>query len=236
MTKQKYRQELKYYINYFDYLTIKNKLRHFINLDKNANDRGEYNIRSLYFDDINNSALFQKLSGIRERSKYRVRIYNYSDELIKLEKKIKNENFIRKEVAIITKEEFNMIIKGDIDFMINSKNPLLIDFYLKSQAVLLKPKVIVEYVREAYISEIGNVRITFDKNLKSGLNSTDLFNQSLPVITVLEEGYMILEVKYDEFLPEYIKKLIKINSRNRHAISKYAICRKYTKNNSWEDN
>ena len=98
-----------------------------------------------------------------------------------------------------------------------------------------KPIVIVDYFREAYISDINNIRITFDKELRTGLNLTDIFNKG-PTVDVMEEPKMILEIKYDHFLPDYLRQMLQISSSQRYAISKYVICRKYTKQNNWEDN
>ena len=108
-------------------------------------------------------------------------------------------------------------------------------FYFKLKSAGLSPNVIVDYVREAYISNISNIRITFDKQLRTGLNSTDVFNCHT-TIDAIEEPKLILEIKYDHFLPDYIRNILQISSSQRYAISKYVICKKYTKLNNWEDN
>jgi len=133
---------------------------------------------------------------------------------------------------MITKKEYNFILNNE-SF---KSEGLLNRFLLDKQTQILKPKVIVDYVREAYVSDINNIRITFEKELKTGLYKTDIFDKELPMIDVIEEPKMILEIKFDNFLPDFIKNLLQIDTNQRYAISKYTICRKFTKENSWEDN
>ena len=190
----------------------------------------------MYFDDIHNTALFEKQSGVLKRKKYRIRIYNLKDSVIKLEKKSRVAQFIHKESAPLTRQEYDMIINQDIDFLKESGNKLFHEFYFDIVSSLFKPRVIVDYIREAFIWDASNVRITFDKYLKTGLYETDIFNKDIPTIDVLEEPKMILEIKYDNFLPDFIRCILQINSNQKYAISKYVICRKFTKFNSWEDN
>jgi len=227
-----FRHEFKYYINYFEYHTLRNRLKAVLKRDKFADENGNYHIRSLYFDDIKNEALFEKQSGVLERNKYRIRIYNLEDNIIKLESKKRVGQFISKTSQIITKKEYNFILNNE-----NFKSEGLLNrFLLDKQTQILKPKVIVDYVREAYVSDINNIRITFDKELKTGLYKTDIFDKELPMIDVIEEPKMILEIKFDNFLPDFIKNLLQIDTNQRYAISKYTICRKFTKENNWEDN
>lgn len=236
MNKKIFRHEFKYYINYFEYEILRNRLKVILKKDKFANENGDYHIRSLYFDDINNTALFEKQSGILNRKKYRVRIYNLKDNVIKLEKKSRVGQFIHKESASLTRQDYEMIINQDIDFLKESDNKLLHEFYYDFISYRLEPKVIVDYIREAFVWSVGNIRITFDKYLKTGLYETDIFNKDIPTIDVVEEPKMILEIKYDSFLPDFIRSILQINSNQKYAISKYVICRKFTKWNSYEDN
>ena len=231
-----FRHEFKYYINYFQYELLKRRLNVVLKHDKYADDNGDYHIRSLYFDDINNTALFEKQAGILARNKFRIRIYNINDNVIKLEKKSRVGQFIHKESATLTKEEYIKVVDNNIEFLKLSSNKLLNEFYFNIVSFSLKPNVIVDYIREAYISDINNIRITFDKYLKTGLYKTDIFDKDIPTIDVIEEPKMILEVKYDHFLPDYIKSILQIDSSQRWAISKFVICKKFTKLNSWEDN
>jgi len=230
-----FRHELKYYINYFEYHTLRNRLRMVLKHDKYADEDGNYHIRSLYFDDIKNEALFEKQSGTLKRNKYRIRIYNLNDDVIKLESKERIGQFIHKTSQTISKTEYDFLINGEFEKLDRSK-PLVNTFLIDSEINRLQPKVIVDYVREAYMSPINNIRITFDKFLKTGLYQTDIFDKNVPTIDVVEVPKMILEIKYDNFLPDFIKNILQIESAQRYAISKYVICRKFTKENSWEDN
>lgn len=234
--KLKYRHELKYYINYHQYQIIRQQLKHLLARDRHADPAtGDYHIRSLYFDDIDNKALHEKLGGVRDREKYRIRIYNFSDEVISFEKKIKFNDYIAKVKEPLTKEMTEAILAGNIEVLNLPDKPLLYEIYREMKHKMLRPKVIVDYVREAYISRAGNVRITFDKNLKTGLNSTDLFNRQLSTIHAFDENFIVFEVKYDEFLPEYIRAAIQSEGLIRQSNSKYVICRKFYKTNTWEE-
>ena len=231
-----FRHEFKYYINLFEYESLRSRLKHILNKDKYSNNEGDYHIRSLYFDDVHNSALYEKQSGVLSRKKFRIRIYNISDNVIKLEKKSRIGQFIHKTSATISKNQFEDLITHKYDFLKSSSNKLFNEFYFHIKANKLTPDVIVDYTREAYTLPINNIRITFDKNMRTGLNSTDLFNKNVPTIDVLEKPWLVLEVKYDNFLPDFLRSILQISSSQRFAISKFVICKKYTKNNNWEDN
>ena len=223
-----FRSELKHYINYQDYLIIKSKISNFLTLDKNVyKDSFEYKIRSIYFDNFNNKVLEEKLLGLNKRDKFRIRLYNDDDSFIRLEKKSKINGLCKKISEPITKDEVLKIINNDIDFLIKSQKQLFQDLYIKMKTEFLKPKTIVDYEREAYIYKIGNVRITFDKNLRTGIVSNDIFNKELCTISPIDKDYIVLEVKYDEFLPEFILNLVQLGERSKTSISKYALCRMY---------
>lgn len=228
MTKVKYRHELKHFINYSDYLQIKNRLKFIASLDKFADSKtGQYKIRSLYFDNIYDKILLEKLNGVDKREKFRIRLYNDDTSFIRLEKKSKQNGLCQKLNASITKDECNLIINGDLEWIKETNSPLLMDFYCKSKYQLLKPMTIVDYTREAYLYKIGNVRITFDMNVRSGIYSKNIFDENLPVVDPIKDNSIILEVKYDEFLPEIISNVIQTNNKQATAISKYASCRIY---------
>jgi len=203
--------------------------------DEHVSPTGEYHIRSLYFDDINNKALADKLGGIRQRKKYRIRIYNLEDKVIHFEKKIKNGDYIAKVKESLSREMADNILAGDYQELKNPSKPFLMEIHNEMTHQLLRPKLIVDYVREPYIHPNGNVRITFDKDLRSGLQRTDLFSRDLIMVQALSENHIILEVKFDEYLPSPIRNALQLEGLHRQAISKYVICRKYIKLNSWED-
>lgn len=223
----KLRHELKHYINISDYLVIKSRLKAVAKLDPHGDEQGEYSIRSLYFDDYNDRVLSEKIIGLNNRDKFRIRIYNSDDSFIKLEKKTKINGLCKKDSCLISKAECESIQRGETAFLRDRKNHLLNEFYVRMNSERLKPKVIVDYIREAYVYGAGNVRITFDKSVKTGLSNIDIFDKNLSTVETLCHDYIILEVKYDEFLPELIANLIQVGDRNKTAISKYAMCRIY---------
>lgn len=222
-----YRSELKHYINYQDYEIIKCRISKVLAIDKNTNENLEYKIRSIYFENFNDKVLQEKLLGLNKRDKFRIRLYNDDASFIRLEKKSKINGLCKKISCPITKDEVLKIINNDTYFMIKSNRPLLQELYFKMKTEFLKPKTIVDYEREAYIYKIGNVRITFDKNLRTGIVSNDLFNKDLCTINPINKANIVLEVKYDEFLPEFILDLLQLGERTRTSISKYALCRMY---------
>lgn len=227
METTKFRHEVKHYINILDYYVMKNRFKAVMKADVHGNENNEYTIRSIYFDDFYDNALYQKISGVDNREKFRIRLYNNDTSFIRLEKKQKCCNRTAKFSAIITKEQCEMLLRDDIDWMKKSDIPLLKEFYVKVQSCLLKPKTIVDYVREAYTYPVCRVRVTFDKSVKTGLFSRNLFDINLPVIKTLGKELIILEVKYDEFLPEIIRDILQTNLRRQVSVSKYTLCRNF---------
>jgi hypothetical protein len=222
---KKFRHELKYYITEQDYHILRNKLGLILKQDSNSIDQRGYLISSLYFDNVYDHDLIQKNHGIFRRKKFRIRIYNHSDEVIKLEKKSRQGEYILKTSASITKDEYQKILNFDYLFLKEKDKPIYKEFYHYLNSEAMRPRVIVNYVREAYVGVIGNVRITFDKELSFISNTIDLFDTHQVSEEVIQYPKMILEVKFDEFLPEYIRQLIQLESHERSAISKYVLCR-----------
>ena len=227
MADKVYRHELKYYINRGEAALLSQRLALTMDRDSFADSRGEYHIRSLYFDDFVNSAVTQKMEGIEERRKYRIRIYNYKDDNIKLERKEKQGQYVCKTSLSITPSQCEAIIAGDPAFLLRYKHPLAMDMYYQMRMRLLRPVVVVDYKREAYVHPFEDVRVTLDKDLRSGFSSRAIFNRNLPTVRMMEEYDMILEVKYNNHLPAYFHELIQLGSVQRSAISKYCICRKF---------
>lgn len=223
--KEKYRHELKFYIPTGLARVVRSKLDAIAKLDKNVGERGMYMIRSLYFDDYWNSAYEDKINGVALRKKYRVRIYNYSDALIKLERKKKYDRYIYKEDATITKEQFYQILDGRVDFMLKSGSGLLKEFYYETVSRLLKPKIIVDYERVPYADPMGDVRITLDLNVRAALSEFDIFRTDIPLLPVLQTGTQILEVKFTEFLPSVYRTVLNDLPSECVAASKYLMCR-----------
>jgi hypothetical protein len=169
--------------------------------------------------------LFEKNYGILKRKKIRIRIYNKSDAVIKLERKYRYGEYICKESAALTKDEYYKLLAYDYDFLLKKDEPLFKDFYLYLRMEKLSPKVIVDYVREAYVGEESDVRITFDKQLSASTSSLQLFSDQLATVETLPYPQLIMEVKYNEFLPTMVQRILDLDSHHRSAISKYVICR-----------
>ena len=231
-----FRHELKYFINHYDSFILRNKLRHIIPRDEHTNKQGEYHIRSLYFDNFSNTSLFEKQIGILKRKKYRIRIYNLSDKIIKLEKKSRVGQYINKKSIIISRKQADDILSQNYSFLKDMNDSLALEFYTDLICNLYRPKVLVDYIREPYMLNLSKIRITFDRFLKTGLECTDLFNKNLPAISAVDEPFDILEIKYNNFLPSYIISSIQAKSPSmKSAISKYVYCRKFNKKRLWED-
>ena len=224
--QQKFRHEFKYYINLKTYQILKQRISIFAKRDENTHRDEGYLVSSLYFDDYRNSALNDKIDGDRFRKKYRIRVYERETGIIKLESKSKLDSWTAKESIYLSFEEYQKILEEDYDFLIQKEEPLSRELYALIKTRLLKPKVIVEYDREAYVIDEGNVRLTFDKQLRSSINGLDIFDPNVIYSSALPDELMVFEVKYDDFIPNYIRALINEQSMQRYAISKYVICKK----------
>jgi hypothetical protein len=227
------RHELKYYISQSQYQVLSRLLSNLLWPDEHADENNEYHIRSLYFDSVFDDALCDKISGVADRDKYRIRIYNYSDKLILMECKSKIDTYISKRSTSISRDLCEQLIAGDPNGLENTDSGLLRDVFREMRLHLLHPVVVVDYVREAYVHPAEEVRITFDKQLRSGLFQTDMFDPRLPVIPVLADcNQIIMEIKFNRVLPSYISDIISAAAgwASRSAISKYTICRRFEGN------
>jgi SPX domain protein involved in polyphosphate accumulation len=195
--------------------------------DLNVSQNGRYKIKSLYFDNAYDDALKEKYDGISDREKFRIRLYNDDDSFIRLEKKLKHNGLNEKTSARLTREQVEALLKGDYDWLKSFDKEIYAEFYYNLRVKGLRPKTIVQYIREPYVYRYGNVRVTIDSDVRTGLNSVDLFDKELLTVPVLESGKSILEIKYDEYLPDIIKTLTQIGARERTQASKYAACRIY---------
>lgn len=219
------RTEQKYYIHLHDYISLRMKVSQLLQLDDHSVDIDGYNIRSLYFDDPRRTSVETKNDGVFKRQKYRIRIYNGSDEFIALERKSKLGDYVAKESLRITRPQYNQILLGNYEPIYQLDDPLAKDFYASMSSCGYMPTTIVDYWREAYIYKQGNVRITFDKRLSAGINQLDLFHSELLLSEISPPSITIMEVKYDEVLPNVVRDLIKVARFQRSSISKYVLCK-----------
>ncbi len=222
--KLKFRHECKHEISYSDMLALRQRLRAVAMPDPNAKD-GCYHIRSLYFDNIEDKALREKLDGVNCREKYRIRLYNGDTSLIRLEKKSKLNGLCSKEDAVLTAEEAGRIVHGDTDWMSCDSRQLVAELHSRMNSQGLRPRTVVDYLREPFVYPAGNVRVTLDYDIRTGLCCTDFLNPDLVTVPAGEE--IILEVKWDEFLPSVIRDAVQLGNTRTAAFSKYAACRKY---------
>ncbi len=219
----KYRYEWKYFLSLPEAELLARRLKQHLAPDPHAAG-GSYNIRSLYFDDWKDSAYREKLMGVYARQKWRVRIYNYSDDKIALERKKKRGQYIHKESADLTREEFERLLAGDYEFLLRREENLCREFYVGCVTDILRPKVIVDYRRTPLILEAGTVRLTFDEDIRAAVGGFDIFDRRLPVISAQEPDKVLLEVKYTEFLPQLIRQLLSEGAREFQSFSKYVAC------------
>lgn len=227
MRNNGYRHELKYLIDGTQQALMRLKMRHLLAPDSHA-ENGRYLIRSLYFDDIWNSAHSEKEDGILLRKKYRIRIYNYSDRLIRLERKKKFGAYIFKESAPLTRDEVEKILAGEYGFLLKSPHPLCREFYVECVCNGMRPRTIVDYDREPWVQPEGTVRITFDEDVRAAVGGFDIFDPTLAVLPVLEPHKLVLEVKFTEFLPGILRDILPPDAAECTAVSKFDLCRNKT--------
>lgn len=219
-----YRHELKYIINDATYRELSTVLSVLMEHDVHAGETGEYNIRSLYFDDIYQTAYMEKLDGVQIRKKYRVRIYNCSDRSISLECKHKNGPYIYKESVRLTHQEYNQMLTGDYGFLLKKESQMAREFFIDARTNCMKPVVTVDYDREPFINDVGTVRITFDKHVQAISPGDDMFQKDVPGFAILPHGQMILEVKFTGKLPEKIRRIFTSYPLTQCSASKFCMC------------
>lgn len=218
------RHEWKHEITAADRLVLSARLSAVARRDGHGQN-GRYEIRSLYFDDLRDTALREKLDGVSQREKFRIRYYDSDPSYICLEKKVKRDGLCGKRSVLLSAQEVQSLLDGDLDWMPGSGRPLIQELYWKMNSNGLRPRTIVDYTRDAYVFPAGNVRVTLDFNIRTGLGSTDFLN---PTVTVpAGEAPAILEVKWDEFLPDIIRDAVQLPGRHTSSFSKYAACRVY---------
>lgn len=225
----KFRHELKYQITDVQVQMLKTRLTHLTPADSHAGKDGIYTIRSLYFDDYENRCMKENEDGTDPREKFRIRIYNHSTDRIMLECKRKERGKTHKTSCPLTVEQTHLLIEGKVLSDMGSQPPLLKKLTMLMLTRRMRPVVIVEYDRIPYVYKNGNVRITLDINIRSSSDVEAFLEERIPNRPVMPAGQQLLEVKYDEYLPDFIYRAMQLHSLRQTAFSKYYICRKYTK-------
>lgn len=223
-----YRNELKFEISDFDLCRIKGRLSPLMHFDEYQDTNG-YMVRSLYFDDLYDSCMFEKENGVSNRQKYRLRIYNNAPDLIRLEKKSKCADMTQKSIESLTREDYNALLSNDKDYLytvlFRNTGTLLGEVAFKILHKHLTPKCMVEYNRFAFVENTGNVRITFDRNISGSRQIENFLDADSLFIPIMPHGHQILEVKYDELLPQYILQAVELGCLHRQSFSKYYMTR-----------
>lgn len=219
------RHEVKHVISFGDMLQLRPRLNAVMTSDPHAKD-GKYVIRSLYFDNLFDKALNEKVDGVSRRFKFRIRYYNYDDSYICLEKKVKAAGLGNKQQAVLTRGETERLVSGDRDWMREDPRPLVRELYARMTTEGLEPRTIVEYTREPFIFAPGNVRVTLDYGIRTGMRCTDFLDPGCVTVPVPEDP-AILEVKWDEYLPDIVRDLVRTPGTRSAAYSKYEACRQY---------
>lgn len=224
---RKYRNELKYVCSESELVQIKKRIEIFCKPDPHVGEEGTYRIRSIYFDDEYNNCFYENENGTDPREKFRIRVYNEDFSNIFLECKGKVRNMTYKVHSIIEEEECKNIL-GEKFSEKYEDDKLLLKFYIQYKEKRLRPKVIVTYERTPYIYSVGNVRVTLDRNIAGTIKVHDFFKEYLPGRPVMPPGQHILEVKYDELLPDFLYQIMNLGDLRQTAYSKYYFCRKFT--------
>lgn len=224
---RKFRHEFKYEIDACQVAILQSRLPEIMQLDNHASNAGIYEVRSLYFDDFCNSCYYENENGTDPREKFRIRIYNGSSNNIHLELKRKEAGKTLKRSCTITRQQVDALLAGDIFPWDDNMDPLLKKFYIWIECRIGRPKVIVNYSRIPFICPDGNTRVTLDLNISSSADIHAFFNNSFYGRPIMPAGKHVLEVKFDDFLPDHISHSIQTNALHRITCSKYYLCRKF---------
>ena len=223
----KYRHELKYICTAAELAMIQGRIHHLIPLDSHAGENGMYQIRSLYFDDYYDRCYYENENGTDPREKFRIRIYNGNTDKISLELKKKERGKTLKLSCPLTEEQCRTLMRGEVLPEDPDYPPVLQKLLLLMKTTLMRPKIIVEYDRVPYVYRLGNVRITLDKNISSSSAIDTFLEPTIHKRPIMPAGQHVLEVKFDEFLPDYIYQALQLRNLRQTAFSKFYLCRKF---------
>ncbi len=216
------RHEEKYIIDYRQYAVLKSRAAQVLAPDAHGNN-GSYTIASLYFDDFQDNALAEKQDGLPEHTKFRIRTYDGSPDMIRLERKDKRGILTEKFSAVLTPRQLALLQDGQWspeDFPGKTE-----ELAAQMRAAGLRPTVIVRYRRDAFCFPGTDLRLTFDTCLEALTPKGELlFSKNAPGIPALGKSSVIMEIKYGEYLPSFIRKLTAVECKQL-SVSKYALCR-----------
>lgn len=219
------RYEIKFLITNADYIELHNKLKHIMIPDEHSSETDDYFVRSLYYDDLYETSYVSKIDGDNNRRKYRIRAYNMLDDNIRFERKKKHNNKVEKSSISLKRFQYEQLAVGNFDILRDINSPLADEIYGAHCSYGLNPTVIVDYDRTALVHPLSNTRITFDKNLRAGINSYDIFDEDIYTYPIFPNDSVILEIKYDAQLPSHISAMLGSICGQKTALSKFCMCR-----------
>jgi len=224
-----YRHEVKYYIGKREALQLSMLLKTNMSIDKNANDAGNYWIRSLYFDTIDNKDYYEKIIGFNVRKKIRLRVYDISSDTLKLEIKNKYNQYTHKESITISRQDAISLIDGNSTPLLNYNESTSNKVFGYMHHDLYLPKVIIDYEREAFLYPFENIRVTIDKNVRAAFGNNDMFTDKIGMVSIFSDDVVVLEIKYDKIIPVFLQKALSNFSTQGSQISKYSLGRNILK-------
>lgn len=220
------RQEQKFFLNYGEYSALRYKLKRVLDKDDHGVN-GVYTVTSLYFDDVYNRALAEKIRGDTVRHKYRIRYYNDNTAFLKLERKSKYQRTVVKSSVLLTEDEVRKIYDNNHAFLLEKGSEVADELYLELAGGILKPKVVVKYKRLAFVHPVGNLRITFDTEIKTSGHQTDIFDTDIHYLPAIGSNMRIMELKFSGVIPDFIRSLLQIDHVMASAASKYVLSRRF---------
>ena len=223
----KFRHEYKYEIDIAQQRLLEQRLGDVLTLDPHVGPSGKYQIRSLYFDDWYDTCYYEKIDGVDPRDKYRIRIYNGSTDRIRLERKRKESGKINKISCPMTVEQVERLIRGGRLLWEEDMHPLLRKLYILQETRGMRPKVIVEYERAPYVHKDGNVRVTIDTDMRTSSDVSSFLDKETRCRPIMPEGRQLMEVKWDEFIPDHIYRAVQMDGLRQTTFSKYTLCRRF---------
>ena len=221
---QVYREEKKFLINIEDFRRLSHHFSHFLMQDEHNGATG-YRIRSLYFDTASDADFFGKMDGLELRRKIRLRIYDPNANFAMLEMKQKQGGYQLKRSLRVTREDAERLIQCDYTPLLRYSEDFAVECYALMQSELYRPKTIVEYNRLAFIAKENKIRITFDNNIIATETNFDLFSPNLNMNPVFDKFFVVLEVKFNGFLLDYIRDLLSNVDKSELSVSKYMLAR-----------
>lgn len=216
------RHEEKHEISPADCIVLRSRLRAALRVDPHG-DNGRYRVRSLYFDNADDKVLREKLEGAPYREKFRIRFYQGESSVLHLEKKSKLIRLCAKLSEPMPEAMCRSVLRGDYEAL-REGGPLCRELLRGIRTQQLRPRTVVDYDREAFVWQPGNIRVTLDSDIRAGLSSERFLSPGVPELTAAEA---VLEVKYDAFLPDFVRDLVQLPNRRTAAFSKYAVCRRF---------